>query len=82
MCVRSLYGNREIFRLAAGVYAVRIGKAEEAVADDVRVEEVGPPDSSYEVGEQRWETSYGADGAKRGGQGNHEPAKHAPNSVS
>ena len=82
MCARSLYGNREISHLSVGVQAVRIGKAEEAVADDERVGEVGPLDSSDEVGEQSWETGGGVDGAKRGGQGNHEPAKHAPNSVS
>jgi hypothetical protein len=52
---------------------VRVGKAEEAVADDERTSEVGPLHSSGELCEQSWATGGGSGGAKGGGQGERGP---------
>jgi len=51
-----------------------------AVADDARSREVRLCHSSCEADEQSRATSRGAGGAKGGGQGECEPAKHAPDS--
>ena len=50
------------------------------VADDARTWEVSPRCSSCEADEQGRATGCGAGGAKGGGQGECEPAKHAPDS--
>ena len=49
-----------------------------AVADDVRSREVRLCHSSWEADEQSDYGRSGAGGAKGGGQGEREPAKHAP----
>ena len=51
-----------------------------AVADDVRVREVGRGHSSCETGEQSGVIHDGAGGAKGRGQGECVPAKHTPGS--
>src|SRR6516225_4976547 len=51
-----------------------------AVADDARSREVRLCHSSWEADEQSRATGRGAGGAKGGGQGECEPAKHAPDS--
>jgi hypothetical protein len=56
----------------------RVGKAEEAVADDERTGEVGPLHSSEEPCEQSRATEGGAGGAKGGGQGERGPDRHVP----
>ena len=48
---------------------VRVGKAEEAVADDARAGEVGQVRSTQEVLEQRRAIGRGGDGGKAPGQG-------------
>src|SRR5262249_42335156 len=67
---RSVYGRRS----ASG----RRG----AVADDARAREVRPRNTSWEADEQGEGDSYrqscGAGGAKSGGRGERERAKHAP----
>src|SRR6516162_5494540 len=52
-----------------------------AVADDARSREVRPRHSSWEADEQSDYGRGGAGGAKGGGQGECEPAKHAPDTV-
>src|SRR5712691_3574378 len=52
-----------------------------AVADDARSREVSLCHSSWEADEQSGPDRSGAGGAKGGGQGECEPAKHAPDSV-
>src|SRR5437016_13953749 len=49
-----------------------------AVADDARSREVRLCHSSWEADEQSGPDRSGAGGAKGGGQGEREPAKHAP----
>ena len=49
-----------------------------AEADDARPREVRPRHSSWEVGEQRQTTVSEVDGAKGGGQGERDRARHAP----
>src|SRR5262245_16096330 len=74
MCRRSLRWNREISRSTVRqAPPVRI-----AVADDARSREVRLCHSSWEADEQRGPDRSGAGGAKGGGQGECEPAKHAP----
>src|SRR5499426_1279327 len=51
-----------------------------AVADDARSREVRLCHSSWEADEQSGPDRSGAGGAKGGGQGECEPAKHAPDS--
>ena len=48
--------------------------------DDARGEEVGQLCSTYEVAEQGRNFDRGGDGGKRAGQGEHRPAKRAPDS--
>ena len=52
-----------------------------AVADDARSREVRLCHSSWEADEQSGPDRSGAGGAKGGGQGEREPAKHAPDTV-
>ena len=52
-----------------------------AVADDVRSREVRPRHSSWEADEQGGFGHRGAGGAKGGGRGECEPAKHASDTV-
>src|SRR2546422_748827 len=52
-----------------------------AVADDVRSGKVGPRHSSCEADEQSRATGCGAGGAKGGGRGECESAKHGPGTV-
>src|SRR5215471_17426555 len=49
-----------------------------AVADDARSREVRPCHSSWEADEQNGAIRCGAGGAKGGGRGECEPAKHGP----
>src|SRR5262249_22949788 len=49
-----------------------------AEADDARTREVGPRHSSCEAGERGGAIRRGVSGAKGGGQGECEPAKHGP----
>ena len=53
-----------------------------AVADDERAREVRPRHSSWEADEQSGRDRSGAGGAKGGGQGERERAKHAPDTGS
>src|SRR5256714_3325946 len=79
MCRRSLDGNREIPRLASrGAPLWSASGRRGAVADDARTWEVRLRHSSWEADEQSRATGRGAGGAKGGGQGECEPAKHAP----
>src|SRR6266481_5968283 len=79
MCRSSLDGNREIPRLASrGAPLWSASGRRGAVADDARTWEVRLRHSSWEADEQSRATGRGAGGAKGGGQGECEPAKHAP----
>ena len=79
MCGRSLDGNREISRLAGGLSPRRSASGRRgAVADDARTREVRLRHSSREADEQSGAIGRGAGGAKGGGRGEREPAKHAP----
>ena len=75
MCARLLRGNREVSALpwAAAPGAAR-GRPE-AEARDARCGEVGPIQSTEEVGEQRGLRRGGADGGKGWDQGECGPAK-------
>src|SRR5215470_19044254 len=77
MCGRSLYGNREIPRLAA-IRGESASGRRGAVADDARTREVRLRHSSREADEQGGAIRCGAGGAKGGGQGECGPAKHVP----
>src|SRR5438128_8272527 len=78
MCARLLRGNREVSALpwAAAPGAAR-GRPE-AEARDARCGEVGPTQSTAEVGEQRGLCCGGADGGKGWDQGECGLAKHGP----
>src|SRR3954468_20161987 len=79
MCRSSLSGNREIPRLANGSVSLWPASGRRgAVADDARTWEVRLRHSSWEADEQSRATGRGAGGAKGGGQGECEPAQHAP----
>src|SRR5205085_12484826 len=79
MCRSSLHGNREVPRLAGGGLSHRPASGRPgAVAEDERTWEVRLRHSSWEADEQSRATGRGAGGAKGGGQGECEPAKHAP----
>src|SRR6266700_5625578 len=79
MCRSSLDGNREIPRLAScGALLWPASGRRGAVADDERTWEVRLRNSSWEADEQSRATGCGAGGAKGGGRGECEPAKHAP----
>src|SRR5258707_2310019 len=79
MCRSSLDGNREIPRLAScGALLWPASGRRGAVADDERTWEVRLRNSSWEADEQSRATGCGVGGAKCGGRGECEPAKHAP----
>src|SRR5437016_5946785 len=79
MCRSSLDGNREIPRLASrGAPLWPASGRRGAVADDEQTWEVRLRHSSWEADEQSRATGCGVGGAKGGGQGEREPAKHAP----
>src|SRR6266704_2282907 len=80
MYAHLLRGNRDIFVTALGGSSRAASGRPEAVADDERGEEVRLADSTCEAGEQSGTPRCGAGGAKGGGQGECEPAKHAPDS--
>src|SRR5262245_9123691 len=79
MCRSSLDGNREIPRLAScGAPLWPASGRRGAVPDDERTWEVRLRNSSWEADEQSRATGCGVGGAKCGGRGGCEPAKHAP----
>src|SRR5262249_41986261 len=79
MCRSSLDGNREIPSLAScGAPLWPASGRRGAVADDERTWEVRLRNSSWEADEQSRATGCGVGGAKCGGRGECEPAKHAP----
>src|SRR2546430_1082397 len=79
VCRSSLDGNREIPRLASrGAPPWPASGRRGAVADDEQTWEVRLRNSSWEADEQSRATGCGVGGAKGGGRGECEPAKHAP----
>src|SRR2546428_8591260 len=79
MCRSSLDGNREIPRLAScGALLWPASGRRGVVADDERTWKVRLRNSSWEADEQSRATGCGVGGAKGGGRGECEPAKHAP----
>src|SRR6266849_2382176 len=79
MCGSSLHGNREIPRPTTGTLPSWSASGRRgAVADDARRWEVRLRHSSCEADEQGGAIRYGAGGAKGGGRGECEPAKHGP----
>src|ERR1019366_4507180 len=82
MCGRSLRGNRETPRLTTGhVPDWSAWGTGGAVADDERTRGVRLRHSSWEADEQSRATGCGAGGAKGGGRGECESAKHGPGTV-
>src|SRR6266699_2436119 len=82
MCRSSLDGNREIPRLAScGAPLWPASGRRGAVADDERTWEVRLRNSSWEADEQSRATGSGVGGAKGGGRGECESAKHGPGAV-
>src|SRR6266513_1959003 len=82
MCRSSLDGNREIPRLASrGAPLWPASGRRGAVADDEQTWEVRLRNSSREADEQSRATGCGVGGAKGGGGGECEPAKHGPGTV-
>src|SRR5207248_11333862 len=82
MCRSSLDGNREIPRLASrGAPLWPASGRRGAVADDEQTWEVRLRNSSWEADEQSRATGCGVGGAKGGGRGECEPAKHGPGTV-
>src|SRR6202035_748439 len=83
MCGRSLLGNREISWSASATCVERwsVSGGGEAVADSVGSREAGPRHSSCEADEQGRATGCGVGGAKGGGRGECESAKHGPGTV-
>src|SRR5438876_8587539 len=78
----SLDGNREIPRLAScGALLWPASGRRGAVADDERTWEVRLRNSSWEADEQSRATGCGVGGAKGGGRGECESAKHGPGTV-
>src|SRR5262245_15881100 len=78
MCRRSLRGNRAISRSAVRQSRRSASGRRGAVADDVRSRAVRLGHSSWEAEEQGDYGRSGAGGAKGGGRGESEPAKHGP----
>src|SRR3981189_1787417 len=79
MCGRSLRGNRETPRPTTGALPVWSASGRRgAVADDARTWGVRLRHSSWEADEQGEAIRCGAGGAKGGGRGECEPAKHGP----
>src|SRR5450830_1452798 len=82
MCGRSLRGNRETPRPTTGTLPIWSASGRRgAVADDARTWGVRLRHSSCEADEQGGAIRCGAGGAKGGGRGECEPAKHAPGTV-
>src|ERR1039457_5887200 len=82
MCVSSLRGNRETPRPTTGTLPIWSASGRRgAVADDARTWGVRLRHSSCEADEQGGAIRCGAGGAKGGGRGECEPAKHAPGTV-
>src|SRR5258705_6856727 len=78
----SLRGNRETPRPTAGALPAWPASGRRgAVADDARTWGVRLRHSSWEADEQGGAIRCGAVGAKGGGRGECEPAKHAPGTV-
>jgi hypothetical protein len=79
MCGRSLLGNRETPRPTSGALPVWPASGRRrAVADDARTWGVRLRHSSWEADEQSGAIRCGAGGAKGGGRGECDPAKHGP----
>src|SRR5271170_5835373 len=79
MCGRSLHGNRETPRPTIGALPAWSASGRRgAVADDARTWGVRLRHSSCEADEQSGAIRCGAGGAKGGGRGECEPAKHGP----
>src|SRR5208337_5447780 len=79
MCGRSLRGNREAPRPTTGALpAWSVSGRRGAVADDARTWGVRLRHSSWEADEQGGAIRCGAGGAKGGGRGECDPAKHGP----
>src|ERR1035441_445706 len=82
MCGSSLRGNRETPRPTTGTLPIWSASGRRgAVADDARTWGVRLRHSSCEANEQSRATGRGVGGAKGGGRGECEPAKHAPGTV-
>src|ERR1039458_5206386 len=82
MCGRSLLGNRETPRLTTGHLPDWSASGRRgAVADDERTRGVRLRHSSWEADEQSRATGCGVGGAKGGGRGECESAKHGPGTV-
>src|ERR1022692_1469651 len=82
MCGSSLRGNRETPRPTTGTLLIWSASGRRgAVADDARTWGVRLRHSSCEADEQGGAIRCGAGGAKGGGRGECEPAKHAPGTV-
>src|ERR1019366_1165470 len=82
MCGRSLRGNRETPRLTTGHLPDWSASGRRgAVADDERTRGVRLRHSSWEADEQSRATGCGVGGAKGGGRGECESAKHGPGTV-
>src|SRR5665811_364964 len=81
MCGSSLRGNRETPRPTTGTLPIWSASGRRgAVADDARTWGVRLRHSSCEADEQGGAIRCGVGGAKGGGQGECEPAKHGPDS--
>src|SRR5208283_565890 len=79
ICGSSLRGNRETPRPTTGTLPIWSASGRRgAVADDARTWGVRLRHSSCEADEQGGAIRCGAGGAKGGGRGECEPAKHAP----
>src|SRR6266571_9385041 len=79
MCGSSLGGNRETPRPTTGALPIwSVSGRRGAVADDARTWGVRLRHSSWEADEQSGAIRCGAGGAKGGGRGECEPAKHGP----
>src|SRR5208282_6424758 len=79
MCGRSLLGNRETPRLTSGHLPDWSASGRRGVvADDERTRGVRLRHSSWEADEQGGAIRCGAGGAKGGGRGECDPAKHGP----
>src|SRR5438270_13651760 len=75
----SLGGNRETPRPTTGALSIwSVSGRRGAVADDARTWGVRLRHSSWEADEQGGAIRCGAGGAKGGGRGECEPAKHGP----
>src|SRR4249919_3079513 len=79
MCGRSLRGNRETPRPTTGALPIwSVSGRRGVVADDARTWGVRLRHSSWEADEHGGAIRCGVGGAKGGGRGECEPAKHGP----